>query len=612
LSSDRARQLIDALKARDNAQPGPSSAAIPARDDKAELGTAIKACRGAFVAAGVFSLFINILLLVSPLFMMQVYDRVLGSRNETTLVMLSIVAAMMMAVMCLLEVVRSRVLLRAGMRIDAILNRRVFSAVFARSLRSPGGVPAQALRDLDAIRDFVSGAGVLVFFDAPWAPLFILLAFALHPLLGWVSLAGALFTVSLAMLNEHFTRQPLKTSAVVGMAASAFAETSLRNAEVIEAMGMMPAIAKRWLIRHESMLGLAATAGDRGGLLLAISKVVRLMLQSGILAVGAWLCIHDQLSAGSIMASSIIMGRALAPVEMAVGQWRHFGNARTAWGRVKELLELIPSRADTLPLPKPTGALSVDSVVAVPPGGKTAALKSVSFAVAPGEVLGVVGPSAAGKSTLARALVGVWPLTSGSIRIDGAEVQNWDREALGPHVGYLPQDVELFDGTVAENIARFQEMDAKAVVDAARKAGVHEMILHLPQGYDTPIGEGGRSLSGGQRQRLGLARALYRDPALLVLDEPNSNLDTAGDQALIDAVGHSRARGATVVVISHRLSILAAVDKILVLNGGAVEIFGGRDEVLRRFARPTVVRNDDDADEAPQPAIDGSHKQVMV
>ena len=611
--ADRARELLAALHTRTgrNQTPSPSPSADAKAPDKAELGTALSACRGAFLAAGLFSLFINVLLLVSPLFMMQVYDRVLGSRNETTLVMLCVVAATMLVVMGLLEVVRSRVLVRAGLRLDAILNRRVFAAVFTRSLRVPGGVPAQSLRDLDSVRDFVGGAGVMVLCDAPWAPLFIGLAFLLHPLLGWVSLAGALFTLSLAFANEQFTRKPLRTAGMINLASSAFAETSLRNAEVIEAMGMMPGIARRWLLRRQHMLTLMTLAGDRGGLLLALSKLVRMLLQSGILAVGAWLCIHDQLSAGSIMAASVIMGRALAPVEMAVGQWRNFINARTAWARLKDLLSSVPARVDSMALPAPRGALSVESVVAVPPGGKVPSLKGITFSIEPGEVLGVVGPSAAGKSTLARILVGVWPAVNGCVRLDGAEVATWNREALGPHIGYLPQDVELFDGTVAENISRFQTIDATAVVEAAQNAGVHEMILRLPGGYDTRIGEGGRSLSGGQRQRLGLARALYHNPTLLVLDEPNSNLDTAGDQALIDAVAYARARRATVVVISHRLSILSAVDNILVLNNGMVELFGARDEVMARLSRPTVVPN---ANNGSVPSVAAAHpsKQAKV
>lgn len=570
-------------------EAAPAAPPPPFAAAKAELLPAVASCRNAFVATGVFSFFINLLLFASPLYMMQVYDRVLGSRNGTTLLMLSLIVGGLLVVMGLLEAVRARILARAGLRLDELLNRRIFSAVFRRSLKSPGGVPAQALRDLDTIRDFVGGGAILVFSDAPWAPLFLGMAFILHPMLGWVSLAGALFTLSLAVLNERFTRRPLKDAVGASLSAGAFAESSLRNAEVIEAMGMMPGIAHRWLARHHKSLALHRLAGDRGGVLLAVSRVSRMLLQSAILGVGAWLCINDQLTAGAIMAGSIIMGRALAPVELAVGQWKNVVNARGAWGRLKELLVEIPAADDAMPLPAPKGALSVEGVVAAPPGSKIPALRGVSFAIEPGEVLGVVGPSAAGKSTLARIIVGVWSTHAGMVRLDGAEIARWDREALGPHLGYLPQDVELFDGSVAENIARFSRIDPRAVVKAAMDAGVHDMILHLPQGYDTRIGEGGRALSGGQRQRLGLARALYGEPKLLVLDEPNSNLDTAGDEALVAAIAGARARGAAIIVISHRISILAAVDKVMVMNAGVIELFGRRDEVLARFARATAA-----------------------
>jgi len=522
--------------------------------------------------------------------MMQVYDRVLGSRSDMTLVMLSAITAMLLIVMGALEVVRSRILVRAGIHFDALLKTRVFSATFLKSLRSPGGVPAQALNDLDAIRDFIGGTGVLVFCDAPWAPLFIGMAFLLNPLLGWTSLCGGLFILGLALANEHFTRRPLKTAVRLNLAANLFANGSLRNAEAIQAMGMLPGIAARWRLRHQHMLAQQVVAGDLGGLMLAGSKVFRLLLQSGILGLGAWLAIHDQLSAGAIMAASIIMGRALAPVEMAVGQWKTFVHARGAWARLDELLTGLPEAAPAMALPAPAGALSAEHLAAIPPGGRAAVLNGVSFSLDAGEVLGIIGPSAAGKSTLARVLAGIWQASNGCVRIDGAELAAWDPVRLGPHMGYLPQDVELFEGTVAENIARFQTIDPGAVVTAARKAGVHEMILKLSEGYDTRIGEGGRALSGGQRQRLGLARALYGDPAILILDEPNSNLDSAGDQALIEAIGHARRQKSTVVVITHRLSILSSVDKVLVLGGGKVEAFGQRDEVLARFARPTVVQ----------------------
>lgn len=553
------------------------------------LRGALGACRNAFGATVLFSLFANLLLFVSPLYMLQVYDRVLTSRSESTLVMLTIIAAGLLAVLAALELARSRVLVRSGAVIDRHLGARVFSAVFERSLRAPGAVNGQALRDLDNLRDFASGAGLLVLCDAPWAPLFIAVAFILHPILGFVSLAGAVIIFGLAITNELWTRRLLREASGETIAAGAFAETSLRNAEVLSAMGMMPGIARRWRERHERAMARQQAAADRSGSLLALSKFVRLLLQSIILGVGAWLAIHQEITPGAIVAASIIMGRALAPVELAVGQWKNFISTRTAYSRLHDLLMAVPARRATMPLPRPEGTVTVDRAIVVPPGGKTPVLKGVSFGLKAGEVLGVVGPSAAGKSTLARLLVGVWPAANGTVRLDGADVHSWSSEDLGPHIGYLPQDVELFDGTVAENIARFLDYDPGGVVLAARKAGVHDIILSLPEGYDTRIGEGGRVLSGGQRQRVGLARAIYGDPALVVLDEPNSNLDTAGEQALVGAIEKLRERKTTTVVITHRLNILGCVDKILVLREGVVEMFGTRDEVMARLSRPTVV-----------------------
>ncbi|MGE5546329.1 MAG: type I secretion system permease/ATPase [Solirubrobacterales bacterium] len=549
---------------------------------------ALASCKGAVGATAVFSFFVNILLFVSPLYMLQVYDRVLASRSESTLLMLTLIAAFLLAVMGAVEAVRSRLLVRAGARVDLALAGRTFAAVFDASIKTPGAASAQVLRDLDSVRDFATGPALLVFCDAPWAPLFIIVGFILHPLLGAVTLFGAVTIFTLAVINEMITRKSLKESAAVSYNAGVFADASLRNAEVLHAMGMMPGVSQRWLLRHETALALQAQAADRAGTLMAVSKFVRLFLQSAILGAGAWLVLQDAVTGGSIIAGSIIMGRALAPIEMAVGHWKSFVSARGAYARLNDLL----SNADTterMSLPRPVGAIDVDKIFAVPPGSRTAVLKGVSFSLEPGEILGIVGPSAAGKSTLARVLVGVWPTGSGVVRLDGADLATWPREEVGPALGYLPQDVELFDGTVAENISRFGRLDAAKVVEAAQRAGVHEMILALPDGYDTRIGEGGRALSGGQRQRVALARAIYDDPAFVVLDEPNSNLDTVGEQALVEAVHGLKARKATTVVVTHRLSILASVDKILVLNDGEVELFGSREEVLARLARPTVV-----------------------
>ncbi len=561
------------------------------------LREALASCRGAAAATAVFSFVANILLFTSPLYMLQVYDRVLASHSGSTLLMLTLIAAFMLAILGVVEMIRSRVLVRAGARIDLMLAGKAFAGVFAASARSQGGGGTQVLRDIDTVRDFATGPALLVFCDAPWAPLFIGLAFVLHPLIGVVTLAGGVVIFALAVANEMITRRALKQASAVTVGAAAFAEASLRNAEVLHAMGMLPGIAQRWLARHHAALGLQAQASDRAGGLLALSKFVRMFLQSAILGLGAWLAINDQVTGGSIIAGSIVMGRALAPIEMAVGHWKAFINARAAFARLGTALAAAGEQGGRMKLPRPKGHLTVERAVVVPPGSRTAILKGVSFALAAGEALGVVGPSAAGKSTLSRLLVGVWPAGAGHVRLDGADLATWDREDLGPAIGYLPQDVELFDGTVAENIARFATLDPVKVVAAAKQAGVHDVILGLAEGYDTRIGEGGGKLSGGQRQRIALARALYDDPAFVVLDEPNSNLDAAGEQALVEAVMAMKARKATTVVVTHRLSILGCVDKVLVLNNGEVELFGSRDEVLARLARPHVV-----ASQPPQPA----------
>lgn len=552
---------------------------------KNEIRQALATCKSAFAATALFSFAINMLMFVSPIYMLQVYDRVLPSRSETTLVMLSLLVAGMLLTIGLLEWIRTQILVRAGVRIDRMLSRRVLSAVFHIN----GGGNANAVRDFDAVREFFTGAGFLAFLDAPWAPIFIGVCFVMNPWLGVLALGGSVVLLGLAVANEIVTRKTLGEAGRESIAASSFVESSLRSSEAVHAMGMMPAIIDRWLEKRDRVLALQATASDRAGLLMSATKFVRMLLQSAILGLGAYLAIQNVITAGAMIAASIIMGRALAPVEMAVGQWRQFINARAAYDRLKKLLEAAPDTAEPMRLPEPVGVLEADRILAAPPGGRIPVLKGVSFSLQPGEALGVIGPSAAGKSTLARALVGVWPVAGGTVRIDGSDLRNWNRDQLGPRIGYLPQDVALFDGSVAENIARFGPIDPEAVVAAAQRAGVHDIVLRLPDGYETRIGAGGSVLSGGQRQRVGLARALYGAPALVILDEPNSNLDSSGEQALLDAMTHLRERGATVIVITHRMNVLAAVTKVLILKDGVVESFGPRDQVLAAVMRPTVV-----------------------
>ena len=555
---------------------------------RSELVEAFAACRGAFVMTGVFSFFINLLMLTAPLYMLQVYDRVLTSRSDATLVAITVLAGGLLLVMGLLDMVRSRILVRVGTRLDQKLNATVFSAVFARMLRGLQAERAQPLRDVDTMRQFLTGAGPFAFFDAPWVPFYIGVVFLFHPILGFIALGGAVVLFVIALLSEMLTRKPLQTAGADVAAAYAFADSSLRNAEPLEAMGMLEGLRRRWAKRHGEGLALQALASDRAGALTATSKVIRMSLQVAILGAGAALAIRQEITPGVMIAASILMGRALAPVEQAIGSWRQFVGARSAHRRLQELLDQNRPQPERLRLPKATGSLAVENVVAAPPGAKAPVLKGVSFSLAPGEALGVIGPSAVGKSTLARLLVGIWQAASGSVRLDGAELQHWDRNDLGPQIGYLPQDVELFSGSVAENISRFYpDPPDEAIVAAAQLAGVHEMVLELPDGYETQIGDNGAFLSGGQRQRVGLARALYGSPALVVLDEPNSNLDNAGDQALMTAIMTLKQRGTTVVVMAHRPSAIAAVDKILMLNEGRVGGFGPKDEVLAKVTQLT-------------------------
>ncbi|WP_299619845.1 type I secretion system permease/ATPase [Pelagibius sp.] len=553
------------------------------------LGQALKQVRATFLSVGFFSFFINLLMLTGPLYMLQIYDRVLSSGSQHTLIMLTVVAVGMILTSALLELVRSRVLVRIGSRLDSSLSNQLFAGLLRQRLRQSESGQAQPLRDLETLRSFLTGNGLISFFDAPWTPLFLAIVFLFHPLLGLVALSGAVILFALAVISEFATRRPLQDASQDSAAAHGFTENTLRNAEVIEAMGMLPALQARWRSRHQGALAAQAKASDRGGLLTASAKFIRPVLQVAILGTGAYLALQQIITPGVMIAASIIMGRALAPVEGAIGHWRSFVLARGARVRLKDFLAKQPLPGSALPLPRPKGAVSVERLVAAPPGLDKPVLKGISFALDAGESLGIIGPSAAGKSTLARLLIGIWAPAAGHVRLDGADIAEWNHEQLGPFLGYLPQDVELFDGTIADNIARFGNANPEKVVRAAERANVHEMILRLPHGYDTVIGQGGAALSGGQRQRVGLARALYDDPAFIVLDEPNSNLDGEGEDALRRAVADLKASGTTVVVIAHRPSVLAGMDKLLVLRNGLIEQFGPREEVMPKVTKAVPV-----------------------
>ena len=528
-----------------------------------------------------FSGVINLLYLAPSIYMLQMYDRVLSSRSETTLVVLTVVVLGLFVLMGLMENYRASVLIRVGNAIDEVLSKRTFTAAFERNLRLSGGNAAQAMSDLNQLRQFFTGNGLFAFLDAPWLPIYLVVIFMFHPFLGWFSLIGALLLVALAVLSDRVSKKPLADANVVAVAANQYVSSNLRNAEVIEAMGMLSNLMKRWYRLQAKMLEMQSLASDRAASAVAMTKFVRLSLQSGILGLGAYLVLEGKVTPGIMIAASILMGRALAPVELLIATWKQFGAAKSSYLRLKELLAQFPAREVGMSLPRPRGILVAENVYVTPPRASAAVLKGLNFQFNPGEIIGIIGPSASGKSTLARAMVGVWPCQVGKMRLDGVDIFQWNKMEVGPAVGYLPQDVELFDGTIAENISRFGESNSELVIAAAKACGVHDMILHFPKGYDTPIGESGGVLSGGQRQRIALARALYANPELLVLDEPNSNLDDLGEAALVNAVMQMKQRGSTVVLITHRTSVLKAVDKLMLLRDGQVQMFGPRDEVLK-------------------------------
>jgi ATP-binding cassette subfamily C protein len=553
------------------------------------LSRGIRAARPAFVSAIIFSFFINILAFVGPLYMLQIYDRVLSSRNFFTLLMLTLIAGFLLVIYAGLEKIRSSVLVRAGLLFDSKTRSELFENVLHGTLKQPGMSHHTVLRELDIIREFLTGAGLISFCDAPWVPIFVIGCFILHPWFGWVAMSGAILIFSFAIANELLTRDHLKLANVSASQAGTFAAATFRNAEVLHAMGMWRPLRDRWLRRHNETLTLQAVASDRAGVLVTATKFLRAFLQVAILGVGAYLAIIQEASPGAMIAASIIMGRALAPVELIVSQWKTFLAARSAYERITQLLGVIQKQEPRMKLPDPEGNLTVQNAVVVPPGTQRPVLAGVSFALPAGSALGIIGPSAAGKSSLARALVGVWPLANGEIRIDGAALSHWDNEQLGRHIGYLPQDVELFSGTIAENIARFQIVDEAMVIAAAQMAGVHDMVQIMPAGYNTQIGDGGQSLSGGQRQRIALARALYAMPTIIILDEPNASLDSEGEAALMATLDRLKAEKRTVILITHKTNILAMMDKILVLKQGQVQGFGDRDEIFSKLLSPRVA-----------------------
>ncbi|NOQ77597.1 MAG: type I secretion system permease/ATPase [Methylococcaceae bacterium] len=556
-----------------------------ATSEKSELKLALKACKGTFITTAVFSMFINILMLVPAVYMLQLYDRVITSGSESTLVSLTVLVIFLFIVMGILEWLRSQLLVRVSSKIEVLLNQRLFNATFKQALLSGGAKSsAQPLDDLTSLRQFFTGNGLFAFFDAPWLPIYIAVMFLFHPWYGWMAVTVAVILSILAFINEKATNKPLSEANQMAVFSRGSVNKNLRNAEVVESMGMLANLRQRWLESASQVIALQAIASSRAGLMTSLSKTIRMGAQSLILGLGAYLVLQQEISPGLMIAGSILLGRALAPIDLMIGTWKGFVAARGQYKRLDEMLTVIPDDKDKMELPEPKGTLVVENILVAPPGTKTPVIRGVNFSLAAGDSLGIIGASGAGKSTLARALIGIWPALSGKVRLDGADIYNWDRQHLGPYIGYLPQDVELFEGSISENIARFGNVESDKIVEASQIADVHEMILKLPEGYDTIIGANGGVLSGGQRQRIGLARAIYGNPKFILLDEPNSNLDEQGERALAKAILTLKSRKITIIVITHRTGVLGTLDKVLLLTGGQMQLFGPREQVFEKIA----------------------------
>ncbi|WP_027161847.1 type I secretion system permease/ATPase [Mesorhizobium sp. WSM1293] len=563
----------------------------PSEPPRTTLTAVLASFRRAFAGIALMSGVVNVLALTGSFFMLQVYDRVIPGRSVPTLVGLCLFAGTLFLFQGVLELIRSRLLVRIGMALDARLSGQVYTALMRLPLRTKlPGDGLQSLRDLDQVRSFLSSAGPTALFDLPWMPLYLAICFLFHFWIGMTALLGAIILFALTLLAELRTRETAKRANSQAASRNTLAEATRRNVEVLQAMGFGPRIADRWSAVNDDYLKTNAKASDLAGTLGTISKVVRMMLQSGILAIGAWLVIHQEATGGIMIASSIIMSRALAPIELAIVHWKSFVSARQAGARLTHLLGLLPEAATTVSLPPPSFRLSVERISVAPPGERRLVVQDAGFVLEKGAGLGIIGPSASGKSSLVRAIAGVWLPVRGTVRLDGATLDQWSSEDLGKHVGYLPQDVELFDGTIAENIARFETRPpSDKILTAARAAGVHDLVVHLPEGYETRIGEAGSALSAGQRQRVALARALYGDPFLVILDEPNSNLDADGEAALTAAIQGVRDRGGMAIVVAHRPSALQSLDQILVMTNGSIQAFGPKNEIMTNVTRPISV-----------------------
>ena len=558
------------------------------KEVKSDLQKAIVLCRSSFATAGFFSLFINFLMLIPALYMLQLYDRVITSGSHPTLLMLTLIMVLLLLTMGLLEWVRSQILVRVSARLETLLSERLYSLTFKQALYTGGG-SAQPLDDLTGLRHFLTGNGLFAFFDAPWMPIYIAVMFMFHEWFGWMAVGTAIILIILAFINDKLTKKPIQEANNLAISGKGLVNKNLRNAEVVASMGMLPGLRERWLKSSKKVLALQIKASDSASRINSISKTIRITSQSLVLGMGAYLVLQQEITPGLMIAGSILLGRALAPIDMMIASWKGFISARGQYDRLNKVLLMIPKNREAMSLPSPDGQLVAGGIVVVPPGAEKPVVMGVTFTLEPGESVGIIGPSAAGKSSLARALLGIWPTVQGKVRLDGVDIYEWDRDELGPFIGYLPQDIELFEGTISQNISRFGQIEADKVIAAAKLADVHEMILGLALGYDTTIGAVGGVLSGGQRQRIGLARAVYGDPKLILLDEPNSNLDEVGEKALENALKALKQKNTTVIVVTHKPGILNVLDNLLIMNGGQMTSYGPREEILKNIRQQSKL-----------------------
>ncbi len=570
------------------------------------LKEALKKVKSGFFYAGFFSLFINILMLVPTFYMLQVYDRVMQSKSLDTLLLITLLVVALFAVLGILQFIRSAILIRVGNKIDLELNKMIYDKIFTQAKIAPGKVTARPITDLTKLRQYITGQGIFAFFDAPWFPIYLFVMYIFSPKLAYFTIFAAIVLLTITFVNEITTKSGLKKANEFNSQAQNFLSKNIQNAEVIHAMGMRENIKNRWLIKHLNFLSAQSDASGKAGKWANTSKTLRQLFQSLTYGIGAYLAINGEISDGTIIAGAVLMGRALAPLDLIVGSWKGFAEAKDAYTRLQSLLNEPVEKDENMLLPKPKGLIQLENIVVVPPLSKQPSLKGVNMFIPEGSILGVIGPSGSGKSTLARAILGVWPLVQGKVRLDGADIHQWDSVELGKYIGYLPQDIELLEGTIAENIARFGEVDSNKVIEAAKISGVHELILKFPNGYDTLIGPGGIGLSGGQRQRVALARAIYGNPVLIVLDEPNSNLDSVGEEALKKTILKLKSMGTTVVIISHKQEILSTTNLLAYLDGGVLKLYGPtRDVLVKLQEAKNKAQAQTQSQPKPKPKVSG-------